>query len=94
MATELYRPSNGTEGDFFYDRWCAHCEHEAHERCEIFTASLIHKIDEPEYPTEWVETADVAWEQRDPRCTAFVPEGQIATWPVHIRDERQHEMRF
>ena len=22
---KIYRPSNGTEGDIFFDNWCRHC---------------------------------------------------------------------
>ncbi len=65
-----------------------------HERCDIFTATLIHSIDEPEYPPEWVQDEDSGWANWHPRCTAFVPEGELDMWPVHIRDERQREMTF
>lgn len=71
-----YRPSNGTEGDWFMGLWCAKCERDKATRagdftngCEIIVRTMAHSIDEPEYPSEW--------QHRDngPICTAFQPEG-------------------
>jgi hypothetical protein len=73
----LYRPSNGTEGDLFYGRWCAGCERERAFRederadgCAIFSETLITGVDDPEYPRQWRQDGP-----RGPRCTAFVAEG-------------------
>lgn len=70
-----YRPSSGTEGEWFFSRWCRRCERDRHEddRCEIIGMTMAHDVDEPEYPVEWQYGAD-----ETPCCTAFVPEGQPA----------------
>lgn len=55
-AGKPYRPSNGTEGDFFEALWCRDCVH--NEACPIFLATLCHDVDEPEYPKEWQYDTD------------------------------------
>lgn len=79
----LFRPSNGTIGDAFCADFCARCIHDIpFGRCDILTRTLIHSVNDPEYPTEWVsDQTGRAW------CTAF----QTASDP-HIRDFRQMEM--
>lgn len=68
--TEPYRPSNGTEGEFFYAEWCARCQREAGARkCGIIFAAMTYDEDDPEYPKEWVCDADSY--PGNPRCTAF-----------------------
>lgn len=64
-----YRPSNGTEGEMFQDRWCANCKKDDYEKgvyCPILSASLAFDTDDPEYPKEWNHGPD-----GQPRCTAF-----------------------
>lgn len=76
--TEKYRPSNGTEGMIFEDRFCDRCKREARYRrtgdgadgCKIATAVFIYEIDDPKYPKEWIinkgDTSGMT-----ARCTAF-----------------------
>lgn len=74
-APKPYRPSNGTEGDSFYARWCQHCERERAYResgyddsdlaCPIVTRAMALKITNPDYPREWIS------DDTGPRCTAF-----------------------
>lgn len=73
-----YRPSNTTEGDAFYSRWCTHCERDRANRedecaagCKILSLTMLFDVDDPEYPSEWV-----ICERKIPRCTAYVPEGE------------------
>ena len=72
-TTERYRPSNGTEGEIFMERWCARCWRDAAFRadqgdsCPIAAATMAFDIDDPEYPAEWIE------DETGPRCTAFEP---------------------
>lgn len=69
-----YHPSNGTEGMWFIDTWCAHCKNEQfmqsgnpdHKCCEILTASMTFSPTDEEYPSEWIEVDD------KPQCTAFI----------------------
>ena len=66
-----YRPSNGTEGEMFRERWCEQCKRDAAFRdgsgngCEILTNSLIRDVDDPAYPPEWT------YDEGQPCCTAF-----------------------
>jgi hypothetical protein len=67
VAGNKYRPSNGTDGDIFIERFCNHCRKDAVcEGCEIQLRTMAFDIDEPEYPTEWVYDAD-----GKPTCTDF-----------------------
>jgi hypothetical protein len=68
-----YRPSNGTEGEMFYEAWCGRCHRDKAFReggrgCSILCATLIYPADSPYYPVEWVED-----EKDGARCTAFAP---------------------
>ena len=74
--TELYRPSNGTEGMDFMDRFCHRCELDRKFRetqdgkygCEIVARALAFGIDDPDYPQEWRIPKGSVF---DPFCTAF-----------------------
>jgi hypothetical protein len=69
---KLYRPSNGTEGDCFYEGWCSRCRRDApfregrwSESCQIVANSYAFEVNHPDYPKEWV------WKGGEPVCTAF-----------------------
>lgn len=65
-----YRPSNSTEGEVFFDRWCRRCRRdyvENEEPCSIQTATMFLRVDDPDYPKEWVVGA------AGPGCTAYDP---------------------
>ena len=71
-----YRPSNGTEGEMFMERFCYRCKHDedfqkhqAGEGCGILSATMIYDTEDDEYPEEWVSDDDVGLV--NPRCTAF-----------------------
>ena len=83
-AGEKWRPSNGTEGDYFFSRWCCQCERDKSlssdkdfddcdegERCEIINRTFLHDVDHPEYPVEWQYGKD-----GQPCCIAFCAKGQ------------------
>lgn len=66
-----YRPSNGTEGDWFEAQWCNRCDlqgNDAQGWCSIHTHVLALSIDDKGYPAEWISDAD----GQHPRCTAFM----------------------
>jgi hypothetical protein len=78
--SEQYRPSNGTEGAAFHERWCCHCELDKEmngtcaaeardpgddDWCEILGRSF--RTDEP--LPEWIVGAD------GPKCTKWIPMG-------------------
>lgn len=57
---KLYRPSNGTEGEIFKERFCYRCKNfdefpEGYVDCKlgILMFAELHGIDHPKYPTEW-----------------------------------------
>jgi len=88
---DLYRPSNGTEGSVFMERWCATCQRDAEfddecggAGCEIAAMALGFDIDAPEYPREWVVS------ERGPICTAWEPLPDNGTG--RLEDIRQTEM--
>jgi hypothetical protein len=67
-----YRPSNGTEGEFFMSLHCARCQRDAAYRrdegdsCPIVAWVMAVDVDDPKYPAEWQYGPD-----RQPTCTAF-----------------------
>ena len=68
-SIELYRPSNGSEGECFMAEWCSCCEHEWYseeEGCDILGNTMAFDIDDPNYPNEWRYNSE-----GKPICTAF-----------------------
>ena len=76
MMTKPYRPANGIDGEAFMEQWCQRCQHigaaPEESDCEIVLRSMMHDIDSPEYPQEWVRDDDET-PHGNPRCTAFAP---------------------
>ena len=71
MAGELYQPSNGTEGEMFFDRFCWRCQHESEETpCEIMTDTMVFDTRDAEYPREWKYD-----DAGRPTCTKFARRG-------------------
>lgn len=68
-GSKHYRPSNGTEGMMFMERWCEQCskcvETEYGMDCTIITNSMLFDADEEGYPPEWT------YDEGQPCCTAF-----------------------
>lgn len=59
LAGTPYRPSNGTEGDVFFCKYCELCKKNlVPEGCKIQLRTMAFDIDEPEYPKEWVHDKD------------------------------------
>ncbi|MEE9532713.1 MAG: hypothetical protein V3W52_17175 [Syntrophobacteria bacterium] len=73
--TQKYQPSNHSEGSAFEALFCGRCKKDAYFRknledgCEVYRNMMLHKIDEPGYPKEWV--MDDEGYPGNPRCTAF-----------------------
>jgi hypothetical protein len=71
-AGKKYRPSNGTEGEYFMSMWCYRCqsekdyEEEKAECCMILLNTMAFTETEPGYPQEWQYDTD-----GQPICTAF-----------------------
>jgi hypothetical protein len=61
-----YRPSNGSEGEWFMEDFCYKCKMDENESCEIVAKTMFHDIGEPGYPKEWVYDIE-----GNPMCTAF-----------------------
>lgn len=72
---KLYRPSNGSEGDWFIHKYCFNCIHGKYEHtgdvndnpCEIAGLTFAFDTRDKEYPKEWCYDKD-----GKPTCTAFV----------------------
>lgn len=80
---DKYLPSNGTEGECFFESWCRHCQRDRsmrdgepvdecddNELCDIIARSFRGEVD------EWVYGPD-----DEPMCTAFVPAGDKVPTP-------------
>lgn len=69
-----YRPSNGTEGMGFIEKFCCNCIHGKYEHsgdindnpCEILSRSFMYDLKDKEYPEEWIYD-----ENNKPCCTAW-----------------------
>lgn len=70
-----YRPSNGTEGEWFISEWCGNCQRDEHQDCPIVAATFCYEVDDPQYPAEWIE------DDNGPQCTAFIEAGQPLPTP-------------
>ncbi len=66
-----YRPSNGTEGEYFDEGWCANCKADKNfrddngEGCPIIARALAYDVGDDGFPSEW------QWQNGEPVCTAF-----------------------
>jgi len=77
-AGKRYLPSNGLEGELFYEAWCSDCARDAAHRadpalgdgCPILAASMAYAFADKGYPIAWQYGLD-----GQPRCTAFTIEG-------------------
>jgi hypothetical protein len=68
-----YRPSNGSEGDYFQENHCSTCHHNDDDNgCPIFNGSLMRDIGEPGYPSQWVHGED-GWG----KCLAFYADPEL-----------------
>jgi hypothetical protein len=38
--------SNGTEGELYYEAYCAHCIHDEHDDCAVLAAHFFYNYDE------------------------------------------------
>lgn len=86
-SVEPYRPSNGTEGEFFQEAWCYRCARDTEARpCSILTRTMAFNIEENGYPKEWIR--DVGPWPGNPRCTAF-REPRARPRSSRVRDKRQ-----
>lgn len=73
LAGKPYRPSNGTEGDMFFCKYCELCtKNKDHEGCKIQLMTMAFDIDEPDYPKQWVHDKDGY-----AVCTAFQYAGDV-----------------
>lgn len=55
MRHKSYRPSNGSEGDWFEQKWCHDCKQidiDPHGGCPIWNAALCLSTDDENYPKE------------------------------------------
>ena len=70
--SKKYQPSNGSEGDWFTDKFCMNCIHcdpdpSGKKQCDILCATMVYNVTDKEYPKEW--TYD---EYLNPVCTEWI----------------------
>ena len=72
-----YRPSNGTEGEAFWSRWCDRCRRGQDENhpCPIQADTFFLDVRDFHYPLAWVYDRN-----GKPGCTVFVPAGWEPTY--------------
>lgn len=67
---ELYRPSNGTEGMWFDEKFCSNCIHQHPDpdnkkQCLLILHAMCYDERDKEYPREW------CYKNNEPTCTKF-----------------------
>lgn len=72
MENKKYRPSNGTEGGWFEDKFCMNCintnpDPTKRPQCDIWCAAVCWDIKDERYPKQWTYDAD-----NKPTCTSWV----------------------
>ena len=74
---EVYRPSNGTEGESFMCRWCQRCAKDNLDPdtgdggCDIIVYTMAFDENSPEYPRAWRYGED-----GQPMCVEFQERGE------------------
>jgi hypothetical protein len=73
-AGKPYRPSNGTEGEYFEAQFCDRCKKmrkspEASTQCGIYLRVSAYDIKDKKYPKQWRYAPDGS----GPECTSFKP---------------------
>ena len=66
--SDKYRPSNGSEGDWFMAEFCDQCakdDVDNNKLCDILTRTYAYDVDDKGYPKEWT------YDEGIPVCTAF-----------------------
>jgi hypothetical protein len=82
-----YRPSNGTEGEWFMNDFCHRCRRDRNQDCEIIPITMGLDTDEDDYPHQW--TYDL---EGRPTCTAFVSlERSVPAAPRKSRELARRE---
>lgn len=72
MKDKSYQPSNGSEGNWFEDKFCMNCIHTNPDpckkpQCEIWCRAICWNIGDEHYPKEWIYDKD-----NQPIFTAWV----------------------
>lgn len=73
----MYKPSNGTEGEIFFSKFCYRCKNYVYDEetgsddciLNLILAAEINDIDDPDYPDQWTYDKD-----NKPTCLEFVKE--------------------
>ena len=72
MKGKPYRPSNGTEGDYFIDEFCMNCincnpDPDGEKQCDILRDTFVFDISDEGYPKQWVYD-----DNEKPSCTDWI----------------------
>lgn len=99
---DLYRPSNGTEGECFYGAWCANCTKDTERHpCRIVGATQFLDMDDHNYPWQWQYTTPEEASEiypgigKAPICRAFNPVQTVktrSTSVIHRMDTKTIDM--
>lgn len=80
MENMKFRPANDAVGETFMGDFCHACSR--YPDCEIWPKAMLHDVEDPEYPDEWISDKD------GERCTAYLLDDQ----PVPPVDDRTLDM--
>lgn len=86
-----YRPSNGSEGEYFESKFCLQCarvDEDPHGGCPIWGAAIEFGADDPNYPKE------LRLDERGrPTCTGFqCADGEGGTPVMNYRCDETPDM--
>ncbi len=88
-----YRPSNGTDRFAFQSAFCNTCHYdgdvEEDKGCKILAETMFRKIDDPEYPEEWIQN-----EFGESKCTKYTSEEQWAKEHKPVPRIPKNQMRL
>lgn len=74
---KLYKPANGTEGEWFFNKFCYRCKNYVEDeesgsldcKLNLIIAAEINNTTDDDYPDEW------RYNEKDkPVCTEFIKE--------------------
>lgn len=69
IMIEKYRPSNGSEGMSFINKWCGPCRKHGH--CHIQYDTMYFYVDDEKWPEDWSDQWRICPATREAVCTDF-----------------------
>lgn len=77
--------SNGTEGEIYYEQWCARCLHDNPDKaihCTIWNLHLLNNYDECNKPDSYLHALIPREGMGNGRCAMFVDRGLMSNLAI------------